>query len=108
MLVLEAAGRRKSFFVDKKQRERDNFLCFFLGDVYPRATKSASVCVCVCVCVFACVYIKRARVQRNNDARSKQRERFDFGFTDTLNCVFFSLVFLQHLFSLSLSLSLCV
>ena len=54
------------------------------------------------------VYKARA-VQRNNDAKSKQRERFDFGFTDTLNCVFFSLVFLQHLFSLSLSLSLfCV
>ena len=53
---------------------------------------------------------KARAVQRNNDAKSKQRERFDFCaffFSDTLNSfLFFSLFVLQHLFSLSLSLSL--
>ena len=52
---------------------------------------------------------KARAVQRNNDAKSKQRERFDFCaffFSDTLNSfLFFSLFVLQHLFSLSLSLS---
>ena len=52
---------------------------------------------------------KARAVQRNNDAKSKQRERFDF-FSDTLNicvCVFlFFLSCVKNISSLSLSLSL--
>ena len=45
------SGGGGSHFCRQKAKKRDNFLCFFLRDVYPRATKSAFVCVCLCVCV---------------------------------------------------------
>jgi hypothetical protein len=98
------SGGGGSHFCRQKAKKRDNFLCFFCTRCLSAGNEK---CLCLCVFVCVCVRVYKARaVQRNNDARSKQRERFDFGFTDTLNCVFFSLVFLQHLFSLSLSLSL--